>query len=60
MTVSRIYIEIEVMRAGMTMVPILGVGFVIMSICSTVTVLLSAMFMQQANFGKVFFLSILL
>lgn len=43
----------EVVRAGLTMIPFLLIGFSIMSIFSSITMSLSAFYMGQMNFSKV-------
>lgn len=53
MTLSTTYLEVEVVRAGLLMLPFLVFGFIIMVFCSTLTVLLSAIYMQQASVHKV-------
>lgn len=53
MTVSTTYAEVEIVRAGLSMLPFLIFGFLIMAVCSTVTVLFSATYMQQVNIHKV-------
>lgn len=53
MTISTTYVETEVVRAGMSMIPFLVIGFGIMAVCSTLTVLLSATYMQQYSIHKV-------
>ncbi|KAH7726785.1 CRE-PTR-12 protein [Aphelenchoides avenae] len=53
MTISTTYVETEVVRAGMSMIPFLVIGFGIMAVCSTLTVLLSATYMQQVSIHKV-------
>lgn len=55
MTMSTSYLEAEVVRAGLSMLPFLIVGFVIMVTCSTITVLISALYMKQASLYKVSF-----
>lgn len=53
MIVSFEYVDAEITRAGLTMLPYLIVGFAIMAFCSTMSTLLSAAYMQQMNFHKV-------
>ncbi|VDN44725.1 unnamed protein product [Gongylonema pulchrum] len=53
MIVSFEYVDAEITRAGLSMLPYLIVGFVIMSFCSTISTLLSAAYMQQMNLHKV-------
>uniref|UniRef100_A0A915BQB3 Ionotropic glutamate receptor C-terminal domain-containing protein n=1 Tax=Parascaris univalens TaxID=6257 RepID=A0A915BQB3_PARUN len=46
------YIDYEITRAGLSMLPYLIVGFAIMSVCSTLSTLISAAYMQQISFHK--------
>lgn len=55
MSLSTTYLEVEVVRAGLLMLPFLVFGFIIMVLCSTCTVLLSAIYMKQASVHKVRF-----
>jgi len=52
MVISTTYLEVEVVRAGLSMLPFLAVGFAIMLVCSSVTVLISAAYMQQVSIHK--------
>uniref|UniRef100_A0A1I8BGI7 SSD domain-containing protein n=1 Tax=Meloidogyne hapla TaxID=6305 RepID=A0A1I8BGI7_MELHA len=52
LSVSTAYVEVEVVRAGLTMLPFIVVGFVIMLCCSSVFVLLSASYMNQFNYKR--------
>ncbi|VDL83441.1 unnamed protein product [Nippostrongylus brasiliensis] len=52
LTLSTSYVEIEVVRAGMSLLPFLVVGFVIMACVSTLTTFLSACFMEQVSIHK--------
>ncbi|CAK5076517.1 unnamed protein product [Meloidogyne enterolobii] len=52
LSVSTAYVEVEVVRAGLTMLPFIIVGFVIMLCCSSVFVLLSASYMNQFNYKR--------
>lgn len=52
MVISTTYLELEVVRAGLSMLPFLAVGFAIMLVCSSATVLLSAAYMQQVSIHK--------
>jgi hypothetical protein len=47
------YVETEMLRAGVSLMPYLVVGFVIMVFCSCVSVMLRAAHMQQNNVYKV-------
>lgn len=53
MTMSRTYVEKEIVRAGLTMLPFLVIGFVIMLVISSFTVMLSAIYFQQVSYHKV-------
>lgn len=53
MSVSNTYVTEEVVRAGMSMIPFLAVGFAIMAVCSSCTVMMSAAYMEQASGYKV-------
>ena len=53
LTASTTYVEVEVVRAGLSMLPFLIVGFAIMFCCTSVSVLLSAAYMGQLNARKV-------
>ncbi|KAI1728642.1 patched family domain-containing protein [Ditylenchus destructor] len=53
MSISNTYVTMEVVRAGMSMIPFLAVGFIIMAVCSSCTVLLSAAYMQQISIHKI-------
>ncbi|VDM39490.1 unnamed protein product [Toxocara canis] len=48
------YVDYEITRAGLSMLPYLIVGFAIMSVCSTLSTLISAAYMQQINFHKIY------
>ncbi|PIC49982.1 hypothetical protein B9Z55_001064 [Caenorhabditis nigoni] len=52
LTLSTSYVEAEVVRAGMSLLPFLVVGFVIMAIVSSVTTFFSALYMQQVSIHK--------
>uniref|UniRef100_A0A8R1IQ23 SSD domain-containing protein n=1 Tax=Caenorhabditis japonica TaxID=281687 RepID=A0A8R1IQ23_CAEJA len=52
LTLSTSYVESEVVRAGMSLLPFLIVGFVIMAIVSSVTTFISAFYMQQVSIHK--------
>ncbi|CCD68128.1 SSD domain-containing protein [Caenorhabditis elegans] len=52
LTLSTSYVEAEVVRAGMSLLPFLIVGFVIMAIVSSVTTFFSAVYMQQVSIHK--------
>ncbi|CAD6184084.1 unnamed protein product [Caenorhabditis auriculariae] len=52
LTLSTTFVESEVVRAGMSLLPFLVVGFVIMAIVSTITTMLSALYMQQVSIHK--------
>uniref|UniRef100_A0AC35U3H7 SSD domain-containing protein n=1 Tax=Rhabditophanes sp. KR3021 TaxID=114890 RepID=A0AC35U3H7_9BILA len=49
---SSAYVENEVVRAGMSNLPFLSVGFLIMVVCSCTTVMLSAFYMNQVTVHK--------
>ncbi|CAD5208750.1 unnamed protein product [Bursaphelenchus xylophilus] len=53
MTISTTYVEAEIVRAGLTMLPFLLIGFTIMCIVSSTTVLLSAVYFQQVSIYKI-------
>ncbi|KAI6225070.1 SSD domain-containing protein [Aphelenchoides fujianensis] len=53
MTISTTYVEAEIVRAGLTMLPFLVIGFVIMAIISSSTVMLSAIYFQQVSYHKI-------
>lgn len=50
---STTYVELEVVRAGMSNVPYLSLGFTIMVICSCTTVILSSYYMNQVSIHKI-------
>ncbi|VDK88434.1 unnamed protein product [Onchocerca ochengi] len=50
--VSKTYIEEEMVRAGTSLLPYLIVGFIIMCICSIITVMIRAAYMHQTNIYK--------
>ncbi|KAF1769132.1 hypothetical protein GCK72_000946 [Caenorhabditis remanei] len=52
LTLSTSYVEAEVVRAGMSLLPFLVVGFVIMAIVSSVTTFFSALYMNQVSIHK--------
>ncbi|PAV63474.1 hypothetical protein WR25_01428 [Diploscapter pachys] len=52
LTLSTTYVESEVVRAGMSLLPYLGIGFAIMAVVSTTTTFLSALYMQQVSIHK--------
>ncbi|KAL3074915.1 hypothetical protein niasHS_014360 [Heterodera schachtii] len=52
MTFSTTYVEVEVVRAGLSMLPFLMVGFAIMATCTSVSVLLSAVYWRQWHVQK--------
>uniref|UniRef100_A0A914HEQ8 SSD domain-containing protein n=1 Tax=Globodera rostochiensis TaxID=31243 RepID=A0A914HEQ8_GLORO len=52
MTFSTTYVEVEVVRAGLSMLPFLMVGFAIMATCTSVSVLLSAIYWRQWHVQK--------
>ncbi|VDM59600.1 unnamed protein product, partial [Angiostrongylus costaricensis] len=54
LTLSTSYVEAEVVRAGMSLLPFLVVGFVIMACVSSLTTFLCAFFMDQANIHKLY------
>lgn len=53
MTISTTYVEAEIVRAGLTMLPFLLIGFIIMAFISSFTVMLSATYFQQVSIHKV-------
>ena len=55
LTLSTTYVESEVVRAGMSLLPYLAIGFAIMAVVSTTTTFLSALYMQQVSIHKVRF-----
>ncbi|VBB34139.1 unnamed protein product, partial [Acanthocheilonema viteae] len=52
--ISTPYIEEEMVRAGLSVLPYLTVGFIIMSACSIITVMVRAAYMNQNNIFKIF------
>lgn len=52
---SQTYIEEEMIRAGISLLPYLIVGFFIMCACSVVSVMVRAAYMHQSNIYKVLF-----
>ncbi|EPB74424.1 patched family protein [Ancylostoma ceylanicum] len=52
LTLSTTYVESEVVRAGMSLLPFLIVGFAIMACVSSLTTFLSALFMDQVSIHK--------
>ncbi|XGW23579.1 hypothetical protein V3C99_005645 [Haemonchus contortus] len=52
LTLSTTYVENEVVRAGMSLLPFLGVGFAIMACVSSLTTFMSAAFMGQTSIHK--------
>lgn len=52
LTLSTSYVEAEVVRAGMSMLPFLIVGFGIMALVSAITTTLSALYMGQMSIHK--------
>ncbi|VDN02756.1 unnamed protein product [Thelazia callipaeda] len=53
-TVSFNYVGYEIARAGLSILPYLIVGFCIMFICSTLSTLISATYMQQMTIHKIY------
>ncbi|VDN95337.1 unnamed protein product [Brugia pahangi] len=51
---STTYIEEEMVRAGISLLPYLTAGFIIMCTCSVITVMVRAAYMHQNNVFKVF------
>lgn len=47
------YLTNEIVRAGLTLIPFLAVGFVIMVIFSSVTMSLAAIYMSQMHYTKI-------
>lgn len=52
---SASYVEEEMVRAGISLLPYLTVGFFIMCLCSIISVLSRAIYMQQHSHPKVIF-----
>ncbi|KAI6208584.1 SSD domain-containing protein [Aphelenchoides besseyi] len=52
MTISTTYVETEIVRAGLTMLPFLLIGFIIMACISSFTVMLSAIYFRQVSYHK--------
>ncbi|CAG9536068.1 unnamed protein product [Cercopithifilaria johnstoni] len=52
--ISTTYIEKEMIRAGISLLPYLTVGFIIMCTCSVITVVVRAAYMHQNNIFKIF------
>ncbi|CAB3410655.1 unnamed protein product [Caenorhabditis bovis] len=52
LTLSTSNIEAEVVRAGMSLLPFLVVGFAIMAVVSSVTTFISALYMHQVSIHK--------
>ncbi|EFO26055.2 hypothetical protein LOAG_02430 [Loa loa] len=52
--ISTTYIEEEMVRAGISLLPYLTAGFIIMCTCSVITVMVRAAYMHQNNIFKVF------
>ncbi|KHN70673.1 Patched domain-containing protein 3 [Toxocara canis] len=50
---SQTYVEDEMVRAGVSLLPYLIVGFIIMCTCSAVTVIVRAAYMHQNNMYKI-------
>ena len=50
---SQSYVEEEMVRSGVIMVPYLVVGFSIMCLCSIILVMIRALYMHQENWYKV-------
>ncbi|CAI4229885.1 unnamed protein product [Auanema sp. JU1783] len=50
---SQSYVEEEMVRGGIIMLPYLVVGFVIMCLCSIASVMIRALYMHQQNFYKI-------
>lgn len=50
---STSYVESEMVRAGISLLPYLTVGFIIMCLCSVISVLSRAIYMQQHSPPKV-------
>lgn len=59
MSISTSYVSEEVDRAGRTLMPFVGVGFVVMLICALITCSISAVYMHQFSVYKVCFCSCL-
>uniref|UniRef100_A0A0R3RZG2 SSD domain-containing protein n=1 Tax=Elaeophora elaphi TaxID=1147741 RepID=A0A0R3RZG2_9BILA len=51
--VSTTYIEEEMIRAGVSLLPYLTTGFIIMCTCSVITVMVRAAYMHQNNIFKI-------
>uniref|UniRef100_A0A7I4XV90 SSD domain-containing protein n=1 Tax=Haemonchus contortus TaxID=6289 RepID=A0A7I4XV90_HAECO len=52
-SLSQSYIESEMVRGGTIMIPYLVVGFVIMCVCSIISVMTRALYMHQENWYKI-------
>ncbi|KHJ77005.1 hypothetical protein OESDEN_23375, partial [Oesophagostomum dentatum] len=50
---SQSYVEEEMVRGGIIMIPYLVVGFAIMCVCSIVSVMTRALYMHQENWYKI-------
>ncbi|CAI5439803.1 unnamed protein product [Caenorhabditis angaria] len=50
---SQTYVEEEMVRGGIIMIPYLVVGFSIMCVCSCILVMTRALYMHQENFYKI-------
>lgn len=50
--ISTTYVEEEMVRAGISLVPYLTVGFIIMCACSVISVMIRAAYMHQNNIFK--------
>lgn len=50
---SFFYIDAEVTRGGLSMMPYLAVGFAIMVICSSISTVMSAAYVGQFSYHKV-------
>uniref|UniRef100_A0A915Q434 SSD domain-containing protein n=1 Tax=Setaria digitata TaxID=48799 RepID=A0A915Q434_9BILA len=51
--ISTTYIEQEMLRAGISLLPYLTIGFIIMCTCSVITVMVRAAYMHQNNIFKI-------
>jgi predicted RND superfamily exporter protein len=53
LSISESYLTSEVVRSGLTLIPFLVIGFVIMATFSIITMSLSALYFNQLGFHKV-------
>uniref|UniRef100_A0A183BXY9 SSD domain-containing protein n=1 Tax=Globodera pallida TaxID=36090 RepID=A0A183BXY9_GLOPA len=53
LSISQSYVEAEFVRASLSMLPYLGIGFAVMAFCTAISIPLSAAYFQQATVHKV-------